>query len=99
MDYDEDYRAGLAAALFETLITYSKGDADMALVKGGPAFDALMMLAAFVIAPSPILNSPQAIRLFCDGAAKELRKQIAAVQADPDAGDVFQGLYDPARAN
>ena len=52
MDYDENYRAGLAAALFETVITDSKGDADMALVKGGPAFDALMMLAAFVIAPS-----------------------------------------------
>lgn len=99
MDYDEDYKSGLAVALYETLISYSKGDADMALIKGGPAFDALIMLASFVIAPSPDLKTPQGIRLFCDKAAKALRYQIAAIQADPDAGEVFKDVYDPARPN
>jgi len=99
MEYDENYRTGLAVALYETLITYSKGDADVALIKGGPAFDALIMLAAFVIAPSPELKTPQGIRVFCEGAAEELRRQIAAVQADPNAGEVFRDVYDPGKAH
>ncbi len=45
--------------------------------------------------PAPL----QGIRLFCDGAAKESRKQIVAVQAAPDASEVSKDVYDPARSN
>jgi hypothetical protein len=62
-------------------------------------FAAIMMLAAYVIAPGLHLENPQGIRLFCEGAAKALRKQIAAVQADPGAGEVFRDVYDPGKAN
>ena len=77
MDYDLAYRNRVGLAVYKAIIEASKEDgADAAVIKSGAVFDALLMIAAYVIAGSPLLQTPQAVRLFAEGATRKLRQQI-----------------------
>jgi hypothetical protein len=95
MEYDTDYRNRLGQAIFAAIVEASKGEGDVPVIKDGPAFDALIMVAAVVMARSPNTDTPQKIRLLAEETARKLRKQIAAARADGGLDGLFAGGYVP----
>ena len=97
---DEDaYRNRVAIAVYEAVVTASRGNADAAVILTGTAFDALLMVASLLIAGSPEVDTPAKAKQFSEAAAKKLRRQIAAARADPERARVFANEYDPKARN
>ena len=99
MEADDAYRNKIAMAVYEAIVAASRGEGDAAVVKTGSAFDALMLVAALLIAGDPNLATPQAVRLFSENEGKKLQKQILAAQTDPERPALFRDEYDPRRTN
>lgn len=58
MDLDDDaYRNKIAIAIYEAVVTASRGDADAAVIRTGSSFDALLMVASLLIAGSPEVDT------------------------------------------
>ena len=97
--YDIDYRNRVAIAVYKAVIEESKGDADVAFIQTGTAFDALMMVATVIMAGSPQFKNAHDIRIFCEETCKKMRNEIAAARADPDRASLFGESYEPGKAN
>lgn len=97
--YDDEYRDGLAVALYKTIAEYSRSDGAVAVVKTGAAFDALMMVGAMIMSGSPQVDTTQKVRFFSENVAKKLRHELRQAQEDPTIRQLISSTYDPSKTN
>ncbi len=95
MDTETDERDKIAVKIFTTVVEASKDGGEVTVVKTGMAFDALMMVAAVIMANSEECRTPRAVGELCETVSKNLRRQILAAQRDPRHAEVFYGVYKP----
>lgn len=83
MTYDRPYSNRLASAVHQAVLSTSRGEAEAPLVHAEEAFDALMVVAALLIAGDPRFDRPGYDATFAQGAMNKLIHLIATIRSDP----------------
>jgi len=80
------------------VIDTSSGANDAVLIQTGPAFDALMMVAATLVAKDPKFETPDAVRTFSDSVSRKLGRQIRQIRKASASAPVYNSV-DPSKAH
>jgi hypothetical protein len=98
MEYDEAYFSKIAQAVYKAVIDTSSGANNAVLIQTGPAFDALMMVAATLVAKDPKFEAPDAVRTFSDSVSLKLGGQIRQIRKASSSAPVHSSV-DPNKVH
>lgn len=89
--YDVEFERMLTDVIIKTIATTSLvSDANVMVLRTGETATALVIALETIMALSPLMDTPSALRKFAEHTAKRLRKNISKLRADPEfAADIF----------